>query len=85
MSEALTKMDQLFPEARKRNHYARPGHVSFDERSHKLITLAVESFGRLGREGSEFIDKREGADADGVGLSHRYRAGNHKSWKKEGK
>ncbi|CAN0536882.1 unnamed protein product, partial [Laminaria digitata] len=23
-----------------------PGHVSFDERSHKLATLAVESFGR---------------------------------------
>ena len=42
-------------EARKRNHYARVGHVSFDERSHKLVTLAVESFGRLGREGSEFI------------------------------
>ena len=35
-------------EARKRQHYARPGHVSFDERSHKLTTFAVESFGRLG-------------------------------------
>ena len=35
-------------EARKRNHYARPGHVSFDERSHKLATIAVESFGLLG-------------------------------------
>lgn len=44
-------------EARKRTHYARPGHVSFDERSHKLVTLAVESFGRLGQEGSEFIDQ----------------------------
>ena len=31
--------------------------MSFDERSHKLVTLAVESFGRLGREGSEFIDQ----------------------------
>ena len=38
-------------EARKRN----VGHVSFGERCHKLVTLAVESFGRLGREGSEFI------------------------------
>ena len=28
-------------EARKRQHYARPGHVSFDERSFKLTTLAV--------------------------------------------
>ena len=37
-------------EARKCQHYARPGHVSFDERSHKLATLAVESFGRLGVE-----------------------------------
>ena len=44
-------------EARKHNHYARVGHVSFDERSHKLITLAVESFGRFGRERSEFIDQ----------------------------
>ena len=43
-------------EARKRQHYARPGHVSFDERSHKLSTLAVESFERLGIEGSNFID-----------------------------
>ena len=35
-------------EARKRQHYARPGHVSFDERSFKLTTLAVESCERLG-------------------------------------
>ncbi|CAB1110064.1 unnamed protein product [Ectocarpus sp. CCAP 1310/34] len=44
-------------EARKRQHYARPGHVSFDERRFKLTTLAVESFGRLGEEGYEFIDE----------------------------
>ena len=31
-------------EACKRQHYTRPGHVSFDERSHKLTTFAVESF-----------------------------------------
>ena len=42
-------------EARKRNHYARPRHVSFDEGSHKLATIAVESFGRFGREGSGLI------------------------------
>ena len=41
----------------KRQQYARPGHVSFDERSHKLATLSVESFGRLGVEGSKFIDQ----------------------------
>ena len=28
-------------EARKRTHCARPGQVSFDERSYKLATLAV--------------------------------------------
>ncbi len=44
-------------EARKRRHYARPGHVSFDERSFKLTTFAVESFGRLGEEGYKFIDE----------------------------
>ena len=31
--------------------------MSFDERSHKLVNLAVESFGRLGKEGSELIDQ----------------------------
>ena len=31
--------------------------MSFDERSHKLATLAVESVGRLGVEGSNFIDQ----------------------------
>ena len=44
-------------EARKRSHYARPGQVSFDERSYKLSTLAVESFGRLGKKGSDLIDQ----------------------------
>ena len=34
-------------EARKRNHYARPGQMSLDERRYKLATLAVESFGCL--------------------------------------
>ena len=32
-------------EARKRNRYARPGQVSFDERSYKLATLAVKALG----------------------------------------
>ena len=44
-------------EARKRTHYARPGHVSFDERSYKVATVAVESVGRLGKEGSDLIDQ----------------------------
>ena len=44
-------------EARKRSHYARPGQVSFDERSNILATLAVVSFGCLGREDSGLIDQ----------------------------
>ena len=45
-------------EACKRQHYARPKHVSLDERAHKLNTFfAVESFVRLGVEGSYFIDQ----------------------------
>ena len=44
-------------EARKRQNYARPGHVSFGERSHKLTTFAVESFGHLGEEGNYSIDQ----------------------------
>ena len=36
---------------------SRLGHVSFDERRHKLATLAVESFGCLGVEGSNLINQ----------------------------
>ena len=57
-------------EARKRQHYPRPGHVSFDERSHTLATLAVESFGRLGVEGSNFIDQLA-ASVVGGGMEDR--------------
>ena len=44
-------------EARKCSHYARPGQVSFDERGYKLATLAVESFGRLRKDGSDLVDQ----------------------------
>ena len=44
-------------EARKRSHYAWPGQVSFDERRYKLATLALESVGRPGKEGSDLIDQ----------------------------
>ena len=47
--------DASTSDARKRHHHARVGHASFDKLSHELVTHAVESFGRLGREGSEFI------------------------------
>lgn len=39
------------PEAPKRRHYSRLGHVSFNERRKSLATLAVENFGRLVVEG----------------------------------
>ena len=57
-------MDQLHlprsSKVRKRQHYheyARPRHVSFDERSDTLATSAMESFGRLGVESSKRIDQ----------------------------
>ena len=53
-------------EARNDSHYARPGQASFDERSYKLATLAVESFGRLGKEGSDLIDQVAASVAGGT-------------------
>ena len=44
-------------EAGNRQHYARPGHVSFDEQSHKLGHFSGGKLGRLGVEGSNFIDQ----------------------------
>ena len=38
-------------------NYARPGHVSFDQRSYKLCTFAVECFGRHGGMAYEFVDQ----------------------------
>ena len=61
-------------EARKRSHYARPGQVSFDERSCKLATSAVESFGRLGKEGSDRIDQLAASivgGTDGASLTRK--------------
>ena len=55
------------PEARKRQHYARPGQESFGEPSHKLGPLSVESFGRLGVEGSKLIDQLEASVVEGGG------------------
>ena len=42
---------------RKRNHHARVGQASSDERRHTFVALAVASYGRLGKEGSEFMDQ----------------------------
>ena len=62
-------------EARKRNHYARPGEVSFDERGYKLATLVVESFGRLGKEGSDLIDQVAASIVGGTDASSLARKG----------
>ena len=62
-------------EERKRNHYARPGQVSFDERSYKLATLAVESFGRLGKECSDLIDQVAASIVGGTDASSLSRKG----------
>ena len=40
---------------RKRQHYARLGHVSFDEWSQKVATFRGGSFVRVEVEGSAFI------------------------------
>ena len=56
-------------EARKRRHYSRPGQVSFHERSYKLATLAMEIFGRLGKEGSTLIDHVATSIVGGMGGS----------------
>ena len=52
-------------EAGKRQHYVRPGRVSCDERSHKLASFAVKSFGRLGVEGGKFIDQLAASSSGG--------------------
>ena len=62
-------------EAPKRSHYAQPGQVSFDERRHKLATLAVESFGRLGKEGSDLIDQMAASIVEGTDGSSLARKG----------
>ena len=62
-------------EARKHSHYARPRQVSFDERSYKLATLAVKSFGRLGKEGSDLIDQMAASIVGGTDGSSLGRKG----------
>ena len=61
-------------EARKRTHYARPGQLSFDERSYKLAPLAVGSFGRLRKEGNDLIDQVAASmvgGTDGLSLARK--------------
>ena len=68
-------LDASKSEARKRTHYARPGQVSFEERSYKLAALAVESFGRLGKEVSDLIDQVAASMAGGTDGSSLARKG----------
>ena len=45
-------------ETRKSVYYVRSGYVSFEECSYKLTTgVAVEHFGRLGKSGTEFVNR----------------------------
>ena len=65
---ARIETDQRLPLPRRAsNHYAGPGQVSFDERSYKLVTVAVEHFGSLGKESSGLIDQ--------VAAKHRWMNG----------
>ena len=75
---ALTEMGLVASksEARKRSNYSRPGQISFDERSYKLATLTVESFGRFGKEGRDLIDQVAASivgGADGSSLARKER------------
>ena len=62
-------------EEHKRSHYARPVHASFDELSYKLASLAVERFGRLGKEGSDLIDQMAANIVRGTDGSYLARKG----------
>ena len=53
-------------EARKSAHYAPPDEVSFDERRNKVIILAIESVGRIGKSGTEFVDQLPTSIVGGV-------------------
>ena len=53
-------VDQLPLPHRRNQHYARPGHVSFAERSHKRTTFVQEMFGRLEIGGRKSIDQAGG-------------------------
>ena len=49
--------------------------MSCDERSYKLVTLAVESFERLGEEGSDLIDQVAASMVEGTDGSSLARKG----------
>ena len=49
--------------------------MSFEERSYKLATLAMESFGHLGNEGSDLIDQVAAIIVGGMGGSSLARNG----------
>ena len=62
-------------EGSKRNPYARPGQVSFDKRSYKLVTLPVESYTGLGEEGSDLINQVAASIVGGTDASSVARKG----------
>lgn len=52
-------------EERKKAQFARPGHVSFDERSLTLATLVIKSLVRLGQSGYDVVDQLATSTARG--------------------
>lgn len=74
--EALTESDQLLLMLRFASAITPvPGLLSFDERSDKLATLAVESFGRLERTGSDLADQMTDTRVGGTDGSSLARKG----------
>ena len=58
MPEVLTKMDQLLQLLRRESATTTPALDTCPSTSAAiLVTLAMESVGRLGREGSELVDQ----------------------------
>lgn len=63
-------------DARKRSHYYdSPGQVSFDARKFLFANVAVESFGRLRKEGGGLIDQVAASIVAGTGGSSLVRKG----------
>ena len=53
-------------EASKSVHDARTGQLPFDNCWNILSTLAMESFGRLGKTGSELVDQLSTINVEGA-------------------
>ena len=61
--------------ARKSAHYVHPGQAFFGKRSYKVTTVAAESFERLGKSGTEFVDQLVAGVAGGANGGNLRRKG----------